>query len=393
MTSAPTGTRKRVMVVYGTRPEAVKVAPLILALDEDERFDVLPVITGQHREMLDQVNTQFGIAPLEDLGVFEPGQTLNVLSARVLTALDRAIEGHAPDALVVQGDTTSVVMSAIAAFNRGIPVIHLEAGLRSGDIASPFPEEANRRLTTQVTALHLAPTSSARANLLREGVDSADIVVTGNTVIDALRTTIQLPVQWEDPRIGEAAAQGRRLVTVTAHRRENWGEPMRRIGRATARLARTHPEDVFVLPLHANPAVRADILPTVEDLDNVIITDPLPYDRFTHLLSVSYLALSDSGGVQEEAPSLGTPVLVLRETTERPEAVEAGTVRLVGSNEDRIVEEAGRLLDEPAVRNRMAAVVNPYGDGRAAARVVAAIADLLGVGTRVPDFDPQEVPV
>ncbi len=380
------GARQQVMIVYGTRPEAVKVAPVALALRDHPEIRGVPVVTGQHQEMLDVVNRQFGIVPAADLQVFAPRQSLNTLSARVLKAIDEVFDQQRPDAVLVQGDTTSVAMVAIAAFNQQIPVIHLEAGLRSGDLSAPFPEEANRRLTSQVAALHLAPTSSARDNLLHEGIDPADIVVTGNTVIDALHMTVERPVDWEHPVVARAVAEGRRLVTVTVHRRENWGEPMRRIASAVHDIAGSHPDDLFVLPLHANPTVRADVLPAMAGLDNVVVTDPLPYERFAHLLANSHLVLSDSGGVQEEAPSLGVPVLVLRESTERPEAVMAGTVRLVGSDRARIVSEASHLLDDPSAHAAMASIVNPYGDGHATERVVAAIAHMLGVGVRIPDF-------
>lgn len=379
---------QRVMVIYGTRPEAVKMAPVVRALRASESLTPIVVVTGQHQRMLEDVNHLFGITPDINLSLFHPGQSLNVLASGLLRALDPVLDGYHPDAVLVQGDTTSVLMSAIAAFDRQVPVIHLEAGLRSGDLDSPFPEEANRRLTAQITKLHLAPTTSARRNLEAEGVHATDIVVTGNTVIDALQLVTQREARWTDPALAEAMSSGRRVVTVTAHRRENWGEPLHRIGRAIASLARSHPETLFVLPLHANPLVRSDILPEVEGLDNVLPTEPLPYDQFAHLLASTSLVLSDSGGVQEEAPSLGVPVLVLRDNTERPEALEAGTARLVGTETERIVDVAGTLLDDSCAHAAMAHAVNPYGDGGASRRVVAAIEGLLGVGTRLPEFSP-----
>ncbi len=380
---------KRIMVVYGTRPEAVKMAPVVRALRSSTQLTPIVVVTGQHQRMLEDVDRLFGIVPDIDLSLFHPGQSLNTLAAGLLRALDPVLDSYHPDAVLVQGDTTSVSMAAIGAFNRQVPVAHLEAGLRSGDLASPFPEEANRRLVAQVAALHLAPTASARDNLLREGIRVEDIAVTGNTVIDALGLIATRDARMDDPGLEALMGSGRRIVIVTAHRRENWGEPLTRIGRAVARLARAHPETTFVLPLHANPLVRADILPAVEGIGNVLPTAPLPYDQFARLLAHSNLVLSDSGGIQEEAPSLGIPVLVLRENTERPEALEAGTAKLVGTDEDAIVATASHLLDDAQDYRRMARAVNPYGDGRATQRVVAALAQLVGVGKRLADFVPE----
>lgn len=377
---------KNVMVIYGTRPEAVKVAPVIHALAHSTTLSPVVVSTGQHREMLDQVNRWFGIAPDLDLKIFQAGQSLGELSGRIMDRLTPALAERMPDAVLVQGDTTTVAMAAIAAFYARIPVVHLEAGLRSGDIGSPFPEEANRKLTGQVASLHLAPTPAARDNLLREGIDARDVVVSGNTVIDALHWTITRPVEFSDGRLRAEAARGRGMVLLTTHRRENWGAPMVRIGEAVAELARRFPEHLFVFPAHQNPAVRAAIEPSVEGLDNVVIVAPLDYPEFVHAQRWAEVVLTDSGGVQEEAPSLGTPVLVLRDNTERPEAVGAGTARLIGTDAARIVKETSALLSDPVAHARMAQAVNPYGDGRAAERSVAAIAQLLGVGTRIDDF-------
>ncbi|MDY6054289.1 non-hydrolyzing UDP-N-acetylglucosamine 2-epimerase [Micrococcus sp.] len=377
---------KKVMPVYGTRPEAIKVAPIVKALAADERFECVVAVTGQHREMLDQVNELFGIVPDHDLNIIRPRQTLNGVFARTLDGLDEILEREAPDAVVVQGDTTTSTAAAVAAFNRGVPVVHAEAGLRSFDIHSPFPEEANRKITSQLAALHLAPTSVSRDNLLREAVTEADVYVTGNTVIDALLEAVRAQVPFEDPRLAELASSGRRIVLVTTHRRENQGDAMRGVGRALARLARAQQDVTFVLPAHRNPVVREAVLPALEGLENVLVTEPLAYGEFTHLLSLAEVVLTDSGGVQEEAPSLGKPVLVMRENTERPEAVSAGTVRLIGTDEDRVVEEVTRLLDDADAHAAMANAVNPYGDGRAAERTVSGIAQLLGVGERLPEF-------
>lgn len=377
---------KQVMVIYGTRPEAVKMAPLIRALRNSAVLEPFVLSTGQHKEMLEQVNRWFGIEPDLDLHVFQPGATLTELSARILQELPQVLQERRPDAVVVQGDTTTVAIAAIACFYNNIPVVHLEAGLRSGDIHSPFPEEANRKIAGQVTALHLAPTSAAKGNLLREGLDPGLMSVVGNTVIDALHWTAEKTVTFSDPRIAELSDEERRIILLTTHRRENLGAPMRRIGRAIAELAEARPDTVFVFPVHKNPKVRDEILPLLEGHSNVVVCEPLDYAEFVHVQKLSHLILTDSGGVQEEAPSLGKPVLVLRDNTERPEALVAGTVKLIGTSTERIVAEVGALLDDPSAYEAMSNAVNPYGDGRAAERSVAAIAELLNVGKRLPEF-------
>ncbi|MFI2362743.1 non-hydrolyzing UDP-N-acetylglucosamine 2-epimerase [Promicromonospora sp. NPDC019610] len=365
------------MTIYGTRPEAIKVAPVIAALEADDRFDSVTVVTGQHREMLDQVNEVFGIVPDHDLDIMSHGQTLGQIFARVMARLDPILEARRPDAVIVQGDTSTSTAAALAAFYRQIPVVHLEAGLRSGDIQSPFPEEANRKITSQIASLHLAPTLRSLANLVAEGVPLENIVVTGNSVIDALYLAVERRTAFTDPALARVAASGRRIVLVTTHRRENWGTAMEGVGRALARIARRFPEAAIVLPVHRNPVVRDAVLPHLEGLANVTVTEPLGYGEFTHLLSLSTLVLTDSGGLQEEAPSLGKPVLVMRENTERPEAVEAGTARLIGTAEDRIVAEVHRLMTDGAAYELMAQAINPYGDGRSASRVLDATARML----------------
>ena len=377
----------KIMTVYGTRPEAIKVATVIEALDRDERFESIPVVTGQHREMLDQVNTMFGITPKHDLDLMKPGQPLNGIVSRAIAGLDELIAIEQPDVVIVQGDTSTAMAAAIAAFNRQVTVVHLEAGLRTGNIDSPFPEEANRKLIGQVAKLHLAPTKGSRANLLHESFDPASIVVTGNSVIDALLEASSWDTVPSDPAVAAAVESGRPIILVTTHRRENLGDSMDAIGRAVAALAEQHADHIVVLPVHRNPAVRATVLPHLEGKDNVIVTEPLPYAEFTKVMAAARIILTDSGGVQEEAPSLGKPVLVMRENTERPEAVDAGTVRLVGTDYDRIVFEANHLLEDASAYEAMANAVNPYGDGNATARSVAAIAQLLGVGERLPDFN------
>lgn len=376
----------KIMTVYGTRPEAIKVATVIEALERDPRFDSIPVVTGQHREMLDQVNEMFGIRPKHDLNLMRPGQPLNGIVSRAIAGIDQLIVAEEPDAVIVQGDTSTAMAAAIAAFNRQVPVVHLEAGLRTGDISSPFPEEANRKLIGQVAALHLAPTMGSRSNLLHESFDPESIVVTGNTVIDALLEASSWDTVPTDAAVAESVSSGRPIILVTTHRRENLGHSMDAIGRAVARLAKKHRDHVVIFPIHRNPAVREAVLPHLEGKDNVIITEPMPYAEFTRVMAAARLVLTDSGGVQEEAPSLGKPVLVMRDNTERPEAVDAGTVRLVGTDQDRIVFEAHHLLENSAAYDAMANAVNPYGDGLASDRAVAAIAELLGVGARLPDF-------
>jgi len=383
---------KRIMPIYGTRPEAIKMAPIVKALQASELFECEVTVTGQHREMLDQVNELFGIVPDHDLNIIQPRQTLNGVLTRTVTGLDALFAQNKPDAVVVQGDTTTTTAGAMAAFYSGIPVIHAEAGLRSFNLYSPFPEEANRKMTSQITALHLAPTSQSRDNLLRESLPAEDIVVTGNTVIDALLEVAQKHVPFSDSQLEDAASSGREVLLVTTHRRENQGSAMEGVGRALARLADRYPEKLIVLPAHRNPVVREAILPALAGHSNVIVTEPLPYGEFTRLMNLATVVLTDSGGVQEEAPSLGKPVLVMRENTERPEAVDAGTVRLIGTGEERLVEEVSALFDNPSAYAAMANAVNPYGDGHAAARTVAAIAEMFGLGTRLEDFHPSAGP-
>lgn len=380
---------RTLMPIYGTRPEAIKMAPIVSALQDSPDFDCVVTVTGQHRHMLDQVNELFNIVPDHDLNIIQPRQTLTGIMTRTIQGLDKLFAEKKPDAVIVQGDTTTSTAGAIAAFYHGIPVVHVEAGLRSGNLYSPFPEEANRKITSQITALHLAPTSESRSNLLAEGIPARDIVVTGNTVIDALLATVSKQVPFTDPALQELAESGRRILLVTTHRRENQGEAMRGVGRALARIAEAEPDLTIVLPAHKNPVVREAVLPFIEHHPNVVVTEPLAYGEFTRMLSLADIVLTDSGGVQEEAPSLGKPVLVMRENTERPEAVHAGTVLLIGTDEDRVVAEVSTLLHDQEHYDAMARAVNPYGDGQAAARTVAALQAMFGLGERLPDFDPS----
>ncbi len=379
----------RVMTIYGTRPEAIKMAPLVAALRADGGTEAVVAVTGQHREMLDQVNELFGIEPDHDLDLMAHGATLPEMNALALTAVSALLECDRPDVVVVQGDTTSAFSAALAAFYARIPVVHLEAGLRTGDMYSPFPEEANRRLTAPLAALHLAPTATSRGNLLSEGITPESVVITGNTVIDALHTTVDRPVEYSDPQVGPFLASDGPLILVTSHRRESWGEPMAEAMGALRAVVEKHPEARILLPMHRNPVVREVIEGAFQGCDGVLLTDPLSYHEFCHALSACDLVVTDSGGVQEEAPSLGKPVLVMRDTTERPEAVSAGTVRLVGTERDAILRETLRLLEDHDAYARMANSTNPYGDGNAAARSVAAISHLFGLGERLPDFDPD----
>jgi UDP-N-acetylglucosamine 2-epimerase (non-hydrolysing) len=387
-TKAPAvGGKRKIMVIYGTRPEAVKVAPLIRALEASPVFTPLVAVTAQHRSMLDQVNEVFDIKPEFDLDIHRPGQTLASITTRALHGVQEVLADQRPDAVVVQGDTTTVFAAALAAFYEQIPVVHLEAGLRTDNPYSPYPEEINRRLATRLTALHLAPTATSKANLLAENVEPAKVVVTGNTVIDALLWAVGRQFDYGEPALADLDASAAPVLLVTAHRRESWGAPLQTIGRALARIARHHRDLRIVFPIHRNPAVRDAILPAIRHLPNVTVTEPVPYGGFARLMNRASVILTDSGGVQEEGPSLGKPVLVMRDTTERPEAVLAGTVRLVGTDEDLIVESVGRLLTDPAAYSAMANAVNPYGDGRAAQRAVDALAHHFRLGPAPDEFD------
>lgn len=381
--------RRPVLIVYGTRPEAIKVAPIVKEMERHGRLRPVVAVTGQHREMLDQVNRVFEIVPDYDLNILSHGQTLYGITTKALTGLEPIIDDVAPAALLVQGDTSTALAAALAAFYQKVPVVHLEAGLRTSNRYNPFPEEMNRRLTTQLADVHLAPTSLARDNLLLENVPRERITVTGNTVIDALRVVTSVPRPAHDPQFAQFLRNStdRPVLLVTSHRRESWGEPIRRTARAVAELSRRHPELMVLLPAHRNPIVRDSILPPLEGCDSVVVTEPLDYPDFCQALQRSTIVLTDSGGVQEEAPSLGKPVLVLRETTERPEAVSAGSAKLVGTDERCIVAEVSRLIADPAAYDAMAQARNPYGDGAAARRGVDAIAAFLGLGRSPAEFD------
>jgi UDP-N-acetylglucosamine 2-epimerase (non-hydrolysing) len=380
------GSRRTVAVFMGTRPEGIKMAPVVAALRGSDDMACRVVATGQHREMFQQVAAQFGFAVDVDLAVMQPNQTLGALTARLMEQIDGWLENDRPDMALVQGDTTTVLVAALACFYRRIPVGHVEAGLRSGNIWSPFPEEVNRRLASPLVSLHFAPTESARAALLREGVSAASIEVTGNTVVDAL---VRERAQQEKPSVraeidaslsallgpGWARAP---MVLVTGHRRENFGEGIRQICEAITVLSRRYPDHRFVYPVHLNPEVKGHVDQLLGGLANVQLIAPQGYRNFVALMAHARLILTDSGGVQEEAPSLGKPVLVMRDTTERPEGVEAGTAVLTGPHAARIIEHTSRLLDDHAAYQAMANAVNPYGDGRASERIVRRVRQYLG---------------
>ena len=373
---------KRISVIFGTRPEAIKLAPVILALRKDPRFECHVCVTAQHRELLDQVLEVFEIAPDVDLALMRPDQTLAGLTSRAIAAVDSYLDAHKPDLVLVQGDTTTVFCAALAAFYRRIPVGHVEAGLRTWDKFSPYPEEINRTLTTRLTDLHFAPTEWAKENLLREGIAPERVFVTGNTVIDALFLAIHKvrqnpPTVPGVPRELMNGQSQRPLVLVTGHRRENFGRGFESICRAIDTLARRFRDVAFVYPVHLNPNVREPVFRLLGGLANVHLIEPLGYLPFVALMNRSTLILTDSGGVQEEAPSLGKPVLVMRDTTERPEAVKAGTVRLVGTDYDKITNQVALLLSGSAEYQAMARAHNPYGDGKACSRIIKVLADRL----------------
>jgi UDP-N-acetylglucosamine 2-epimerase (non-hydrolysing) len=366
---------KKISIVFGTRPEAIKLGPLILELKRRPEFDAQVCVTAQHREMLDQVLAVFGVRPDADLNLMTPGQALPELTARAVTALSRHLQAARPDRVLVQGDTTTTFCAALAAYYLRIPVAHVEAGLRTGDRYAPFPEEINRRLTTHLADLHFAPTEAARDHLLREGIPAGSVHVTGNTVIDAL-LWVRAKIRRTPPELpaGLAAAlDGKRLVLVTGHRRESFGRPFEAICRAIADVAARFPDVAVVYPVHLNPNVQEPVRRILGGAERVHLVEPLPYEPFVALLDRAYLVLTDSGGVQEEAPSLGKPVLVMREVTERPEGIAAGCAELAGVTREGIVDSVTRLLTDAALYQRMSQAQNPYGDGQAALR----IADLL----------------
>lgn len=373
----PSAARPRILVVFGTRPEAIKLFPLVHALRRTD-VDVRVCVTGQHREMLDQVLEIARITPEHDLDLMLPNQSLDALSARLLTELGKVMDADRPDRVIVQGDTATAMIGALTAYYRKIPVGHVEAGLRSGNIYHPWPEEVNRKVVGAIADLHFAPTETSRDALLAENVPAERIHVTGNTVIDALIET-RARVD-SDPALASTVAPiaarfaGKRIVAVTTHRRENFGDGLKSVAQAVRRIA-DRPDVAIIFPVHPNPNVRAPMAEVLGGIDNVAMIDPLDYPNFVRLLSLCYFVMTDSGGVQEEAPALAKPVLVMRETTERPEGVVAGTAKLVGNDEEVIVTEASRLLDDKAAYEAMARAHNPFGDGRSSERIARIILD------------------
>lgn len=364
----------RALFVFGTRPEAIKLAPLYLVLAEDPRFEVRLCVTGQHREMLDQVLALFGMIPDYDLSVMRDGQGLMELGSSILAGMEGVIRDCEPDVLLVHGDTTTTLLGALAGYYARIPIAHVEAGLRSGDPYSPWPEEGNRRAVGSLAKFHFAPTPGARDNLLREGIGGSDVFVTGNTVIDALlevrsRIASNAEIQRNlDARFAFLSGY-EKLVLVTGHRRENFGPGFEGICRGIARIAAEFPRVGVVYPVHLNPNVRKPVMSTLAGKSNIHLIEPLDYAAFVRLMDKCALVLTDSGGIQEEAPSLGKPVLVMRDTTERPEALQAGTAKLVGTDEQRIAEAVGLLLTDEKEFSRMSHGANPYGDGLASIRI------------------------
>jgi len=368
----------RVLTVFGTRPEAIKMAPLVDALAKDERFDAKVCVTAQHREMLDQVLELFEISPDYDLNIMKVGQTLNEVTARVLLELKPVLQDFKPDLVLVHGDTATTFAASLAAYYEQIDVAHIEAGLRTGSIYSPWPEEGNRKLTGALTKYHFAPTETSRQNLLEENYSAKSIYVTGNTVIDAL-LMIKDKINQDDQLNAKLAEQfsmldtRKKLILITGHRRESFGGGFERICEAISQMAKAYPDVEFVYPMHLNPNVREPVNRLLADLNNVFLIEPLDYLPFVYLMNKAYVLLTDSGGIQEEAPSLGKPVLVMRDTTERPEALNAGTVKLVGTSIETIVAELTTLLSNEDAYKAMSFAHNPYGDGKACARIIDAL--------------------
>lgn len=373
----------KVMAIFGTRPEAIKMAPVVRELLKRPEIETKVCLTAQHREMLDQVVDLFQLPVDYDLDIMKQGQSLYDITDRVLLGLKEVLEKEKPDLVLVHGDTTTTFSATLAAFYQQINVGHVEAGLRTGNMYSPFPEEANRRLTSVLTALHFAPTETARQNLLKENQKDDHIFTVGNSVIDALLATVKKDYVFEDKELQEIE-EHKRIILVTTHRRENLGEPMRNVYRALRRLVQTVPDTEVVFPVHRNPLVRQAVKEVLDGVPGIHLVDPMEYEPFTNLMARSAIILTDSGGIQEEAPSLGKPVLVLRDTTERPEAVASGTVKLVGTDEDKVYNTAYKLLTDEEAYREMAESINPYGDGHTSERIVQAILYFYGISEKKP---------
>lgn len=374
----------KLMTVFGTRPEAIKMCPLVLEMGKyPDYIEPIVAVTAQHREMLDQVLELFNIKPDYDLNIMASGQTLYDITTRALTGLKEVIEEAKPDMVLVHGDTTTTFAGALAAFYAQVPVGHVEAGLRTGNKYSPYPEEMNRKLTGSIADMHFAPTSTSKANLLKENVNPETILVTGNTVIDALQTTVKADYEFADAEFNKIFARGNRLILMTTHRRENLGEPMRNVYKALRKVLEIHADVEAIFPVHKNPKVREIVQEELGGLDRVHLIEPMDYEPFANLMGKVDIVLTDSGGIQEEAPALGKPVLVLRDTTERPEAVDAGTVKLIGTAYEDVLRETNLLLDDSAHYKKMAEAANPYGDGKACERIIRAILQKNGFNVKI----------
>ena len=367
------GTMLKVMTIFGTRPEAIKMAPVVKALEAADDMESIVTVTAQHREMLDQVLHLFSITPDYDLNIMSQGQTLYDVTCKALLGLQGVLKEAKPDVVLVHGDTTTTFVGALAAFYEGIPVGHVEAGLRTGNIYSPFPEEMNRKLTGAIGTYHFAPTSTSESNLLKENINPAHLYVTGNTVIDALQTTVQTDYTFKEELLNQIDYINNKVILVTTHRRENLGDPMRNVYEAVRDIINEQVDVEVIFPMHRNPKVRSIVQEVLGDMPRVHLIEPLEYEPFANLMARTYLIMTDSGGIQEEAPSLGKPVLVLRDTTERPEAVEAGTVKLVGTDKESVYRTATELLMNETAYLAMSNAVNPYGDGLASDRIVQAL--------------------
>lgn len=375
----------KVMSVFGTRPEAIKMAPLVIELEKNPNIESIVCVTAQHRQMLDQVLEIFDIKPDYDLNIMKDRQTLVGITARVLEGLDEVIKEAKPDIVLVHGDTSTSFVGALAAFYNQTMVGHVEAGLRTYDIYSPFPEEMNRNLTGRIATMHFSPTVQNKNNLLKENVSEENIFITGNTVIDAMKTTVKNDFEFKTELLNNIDYTGKRVITMTAHRRENLGKPLENICNAVKRLVEKYDDVEVVYPIHMNPSVRETVNSIIGNMDRVNIIEPINVDELHNLMARSYMIMTDSGGIQEEAPSLAKPVLVLRKETERPEAVDAGTVKIAGVEEDVIFDMACELLDDKTEYNKMAHSANPYGDGNASLRIIDAILYKFGITDKRPD--------
>ena len=375
----------KVMTIFGTRPEAIKMAPVVKALEAAPDMESIVTVTAQHREMLDQVLHLVSITPDYDLNIMSQGQTLYDVTCRALMGLQEVLKEAKPDVVLVHGDTTTTFVGALAAFYEGIPVGHVEAGLRTGNIYSPFPEEMNRKLTGAIGTYHFAPTTTSEANLLKENINPNHLYVTGNTVIDALQTTVKDDYTFKEELLNTIDYVNQKVILVTTHRRENLGDPMRNVYEAIRDIIGEYEDVEVIFPMHRNPKVRSIVQEVLGDMPRVHLIEPLEYEPFANLMDRTYLIMTDSGGIQEEAPSLGKPVLVLRDTTERPEAVQAGTVKLVGTDKATVYATAKELITNVEAYHAMSNAVNPYGDGLASERIVQAL--------RHEFFEHQEKPI